>query len=90
MDPDDETVVSHTVLRWGVAIDEIMPYSLPLQRLNRRFVAAAGDSMKFTHWFEDACTWPMPEMAQDVAKRIRPAPGEFVAVVLIEEPRYDG
>lgn len=83
MNPDYETVVSRTVLRWGVVLDEIKGF-------NRRFVASTGESMKFTNFFEDACTWSAPETAQSVARRIRPALGEFVAVVLIEELRYDG
>lgn len=83
MDPNTETVVSRTVLRWGVAIDEI-------KGLNRRFVASTGESIKFTNFFEDACTWSAPETAQSVARRIRPALGEFVAVILVEEQRYNG
>lgn len=76
MDPNTDTV-----LRYGVMVsDKNGP--------DKMFLADGVN--KFTRNFDRACSWPTAEKAYEVAKNLTLLPGEFAAVTLFVEPRYDG
>lgn len=72
------------VLRYGIVL------AGPAGADIRFLVAHAGGVIKFTRRVDEASTWPIAETAHKVARKLVLLPGEFVAVVHIVEPRYDG
>lgn len=83
MDPNNDTV-----LRYGVLLGQMV--TTPSSFLVSRMFMVTPTPGHYTTNIKDACTWLSPECAHEAASKIKLGPTDFVAVVHITEPRYDG